>query len=160
MPNITHILASPMRRTMATALHAFAPVIAQGLKLVAYPDLRESGCGKASTGSSVEALQKIYPEEEQLADLRLVPHDWEYNKEDSNCENRARASRVRRNLWELSQAALKEHGGIWRGHDVSRGLTHKNIAIVIVTHAASCNICWVFVLVSSALGNSKHFEAG
>ena len=71
-------------------------------------------------------------------DLTLVPEGWEINTEDTGQEikNGIRAKSVRKELWKLATEALKEERGIWKGHDVSRGSTHKNIEILVVSHGA------------------------
>jgi broad specificity phosphatase PhoE len=141
MDKITHILCSPLKRTIATTLLGFEPVLSQGLKLVVYPDLRELGTDPSSTGSSVEKILETFPAHHQIADLHFLYQGWETNKEEASSligsdNPRSRAKRVRQKLWELGQASLKEEGGVWEGHDVSRGGTHKNIHIVIVSHGA------------------------
>jgi len=138
MNNITHILCSPLKRTLHTAQIAFEPLISQGLKIVAYPDLREHGVGLSSTGSSLEELLKLYLKDNRTVDLTLVPEGWEINTENCDQEQKhgIRARSVRRELWKLGAEALKEEGGFWKGHDVSQGSTHKNIEILVVSHGA------------------------
>jgi broad specificity phosphatase PhoE len=119
---------------MGTALLAFKPLLSQGLKIVAYPDLREVGTGPASTGSSVEDIKVMLPEKHQISDTSLVPEGWEKNRQDTSAHIKLRSNRVRRELWELGQQALKESDGKWKGYDVSRGSTHENIEIVVVSH--------------------------
>lgn len=136
MNRITHILCSPLTRTIQTAQIVFRDLISQGLKIVAYPDLREYGKGPTSTGSSLETLRKRYHNDGQITDLSLVPKGWELNTEDRQAEKDfgIRGKRVRKALWTLGREALKESGGKWHGHDVSRGSTHRNIEIVVVSH--------------------------
>ncbi|KAE9381297.1 hypothetical protein N431DRAFT_490696 [Stipitochalara longipes BDJ] len=138
MDNITHILCSPLKSTIQTAQIAFEPLISQGLKIVAYPDLREHGKGSSSTGTSLQELLKLHPKNNRIVDITLVPEDWEINTEDSEHEklHGIRAKSVRKELWKLAAEALKESEGIWKGHDVSRGSTHKNIEILVVSHGA------------------------
>jgi broad specificity phosphatase PhoE len=119
---------------MGTAMLAFKPLLLQGLKIVAYPDLREVGTGPASTGSSVEDIRAMLPERHYISDTSLVPEGWEKNCQDTSAQIKLRGNRVRRELWELGQQALKESGGKWKGYDVSRGSTHENIEIVVVSH--------------------------
>ena len=138
MDKITHILCSPLKRTLHTARLAFEPLTSQGLKIVAYPDIREQGRGLSSTGTNLEGLLKLHPKENQLVDLTLVPEGWEINTEDTEEEEKygIRAKSVRKELWKLATEALKEEGGLWKGHDVSRGSTHKNIEILVASHGA------------------------
>ncbi|KAH8814412.1 histidine phosphatase superfamily [Hyaloscypha sp. PMI_1271] len=134
--NVTHILCSPLTRALQTAQIAFEDVISQGLKVVAYPDLREHGSGPASTGTSLQELQRLLHNANQITDLSLVPEGWESNDKECKDERRIRARRVRKELWELGQEALKETGGKWKGYEVSRGAMHQNIEILVVSHGA------------------------
>jgi broad specificity phosphatase PhoE len=134
--NVTHILCSPLTRTLQTAQIAFEDLISQGLKVVAYPDLREHGSGPTSTGTSLQELQHLLHNANQITDLSLVPEGWEMNDKECKDERRIRARRVRKELWELGQEALKETGGKWKGYEVSRGAMHQNIEILVVSHGA------------------------
>jgi broad specificity phosphatase PhoE len=136
MKSITHILCSPLTRTLQTAQVAFEDLISQGLKIVAYPDLREQGSGPSSTGTSLPELRRLLHNENKITDLSLVPKGWEINDKDCNDGRQMRAEKVRNALWELGQEALKESGGRWMGHEVGRGNTHRNIEILVVSHGA------------------------
>jgi broad specificity phosphatase PhoE len=134
--NVTHILCSPLTRALQTAQIACEDLISQGLKVVAYPDLREHGSGPASTGTGLQELQRLLHNANQITDLSLVPEGWESNDKECKDERRIRARRVRKELWELGQEALKETGGKWKGYEVSRGAMHQNIEILVVSHGA------------------------
>jgi broad specificity phosphatase PhoE len=62
MNNITHILCSTLKRTRHTAQIAFEPLISQGLKIVAYHDLREHGVGLSSTGKQLGRVIEVASE--------------------------------------------------------------------------------------------------
>jgi broad specificity phosphatase PhoE len=154
--NVTHILCSPLTRTLQTAQIAFEDLISQGLKVVAYPDLREHGSGPTSTGTSLQELQHLLHNANQITDLSLVPEGWEMNDKECKDERRIRARRVRKELWELGQEALKETGGKWKGYEVSRGATHQNIEILVVSHGAFLQK--MLGLESKSSQSSKHRE--
>jgi broad specificity phosphatase PhoE len=154
--NVTHILCSPLTRTLQTAQIAFEDLISQGLKVVAYPDLREHGSGPTSTGTSLQELQHLLHNANQITDLSLVPEGWEMNDKECKDERRIRARRVRKELWERGQEALKETGGKWKGYEVSRGATHQNIEILVVSHGAFLQK--MLGLESKSSQSSKHRE--
>ena len=66
-----------MSRTLHTAKLAFGNLESRDIKLVAYPDLRENGCGPASTGSPINTLFANHPWLIQALDTTLVPEGWE-----------------------------------------------------------------------------------
>lgn len=71
MGSVDLIVASPLKRTINTALIAFEPVIKEkGLKVIALPELQETSDLPCDTGSSPELLAKEY--EGKPVDLSLV----------------------------------------------------------------------------------------
>lgn len=72
------IVASPIRRTIYTALHAFAPVFKKnpGLKLIALPDLQEVSDLPCDSGSDLESLEKEVLDNNLPVDLSLVSNRW------------------------------------------------------------------------------------
>lgn len=71
------VVASPIRRTIYTALHAFAPVFERNseLKLIALPDLQVSDL-PCDSGSDFESLEKEVLESNLPVDLSLVSSGW------------------------------------------------------------------------------------
>ncbi|KAH7372193.1 hypothetical protein BKA64DRAFT_715206 [Cadophora sp. MPI-SDFR-AT-0126] len=63
MSKITHILTSPLRRTLQTTILAFEPAIKAGIKPIALDILRETGKSPNNWGSDLPSLL------EELADL-------------------------------------------------------------------------------------------
>ena len=68
------LVASPLRRTLHTALLAFAPEIKKGMSVLALPEAQETGEIPCDTGSDVETLQNEF--KEQPVDLGLVTEGW------------------------------------------------------------------------------------
>ncbi|KAK3698974.1 hypothetical protein LTR37_016665 [Vermiconidia calcicola] len=75
LQSVDLIVASPMKRTLNTALIAFEPVLKEkGLKIIALPELQETSDLPCDTGSTPEELAKIF--EGQPVDLSLVKPGW------------------------------------------------------------------------------------
>lgn len=70
---VTHLVASPMRRTLYTCLLSFDPAVKAGKKVIALPELQEVSCLPCDTGSAPE---KLAAEFEGQADLGLVQPGW------------------------------------------------------------------------------------
>jgi broad specificity phosphatase PhoE len=69
------VLASPLRRTISTALMAFKSILDSGRKVVAWPELQEASDLPCDTGSDVA---KLYAEFGSCpVDLTLVEPGWE-----------------------------------------------------------------------------------
>ncbi|PBP25836.1 phosphoglycerate mutase [Diplocarpon rosae] len=142
MDRVTHILSSPLHRTLHTALIAFKPIIEKGLQIVALPELREYGNCPASTGSEMgTVIRELYNEEHVTRDCidgTLVPDGWEINHEGESPEEmleirQKRVKKVLESLYLLGLEATKSKGGLWEGHAVSQG---KDVDIVVSTHSA------------------------
>lgn len=71
------VVASPLRRTIYTALLGFESDIKNnGLKIVALPEIQETSDVPCDTGSDLEALKKEVQEKELPVDLSLVEEGW------------------------------------------------------------------------------------
>ncbi|KAI1434738.1 phosphoglycerate mutase-like protein [Xylaria sp. CBS 124048] len=139
---ITHLVASPIRRTVFTCRLSFAPVVNAGKKIVALPDAQELSLYPCDIGSDLELLKEEFGD---LVDFRLVGDDWnqktpesKYYPEPAKLEARARDVR----LWlrdlvkeagEDAQVVLVTHGGIlhyitedWSGLAPGRGTAWEN----------------------------------
>ncbi|KAI0405106.1 phosphoglycerate mutase-like protein [Xylaria palmicola] len=140
---ITHLVASPIRRTLFTCQLAFAPAVAAGRRIVALPDAQEVSLYPCDVGSDVGPLRDEFGD---LVDFRLVAGDWNRKTPDSRyypdprkLEARARSAR----LWlrdlvrdagdDDAQVVLVTHGGIlhfmtedWSGIDPGRGTGWEN----------------------------------
>ncbi|KAI6362213.1 hypothetical protein MCOR25_006285 [Pyricularia grisea] len=98
---ITHLVASPLRRTLYTCLLSFGPVLKQGRvqKVTALPELQEIGAIPSDTGSDPAVLAKEFGNEK--VDLGLVKDDWTnkgpgspFAPELEKLDARARAARI------------------------------------------------------------------
>lgn len=75
------IVASPLRRTIQTALYSFQPAIKRGVRVVALAELQETSDVACDTGSDVADLKHEFDDyqlgpETPVVDLSLVPEDW------------------------------------------------------------------------------------
>ncbi|KAI1777125.1 phosphoglycerate mutase-like protein [Hypoxylon cercidicola] len=140
---ITHLVASPLRRTLYTCLYSFKPVVDAGKKIIALPDAQEISTFPSDIGSDLSKLKEEFADD--LVDLHLVKEGWNDKSTESRyypspvkLEERSRAAR----LWlrELvskagddAQVVLVSHGGIlhfltqdWDGVKLERGTGWDN----------------------------------
>ena len=140
---LTHLVASPMRRTLYTCLQAFAPAAARGpKKVVALPDAQEVSLQPCDRGSDAAKLRAEFGD---CVDFALLHDDWNDKSPASRyypdpVKLEARARDVRRWLRDLvrdagddAQVVLVTHGGIlhfltedWDGYQPSRG-TYRRV---------------------------------
>ncbi|RYP43052.1 hypothetical protein DL768_010110 [Monosporascus sp. mg162] len=73
MDKLTHLMASPLRRTIKTCLQSFGPVVARGTQIVLLPEFQEFSQETCNVGSEPE---KLRPEFGYKVDLELVQKGW------------------------------------------------------------------------------------
>ncbi|APA08669.1 hypothetical protein SS1G_02406 [Sclerotinia sclerotiorum 1980 UF-70] len=117
---ITHLIASPLRRTLYTALYSFPTFITTGSKVIALPELQETSTLPCDTGSEPAALAEEFA---GSVDLELVSEGWnsKTGRWDANApaiERRAREARV----WLRDLGRESERQGV------------SDVNIVVVTH--------------------------
>ncbi|RYP10623.1 hypothetical protein DL765_008048 [Monosporascus sp. GIB2] len=139
---ITHLVASPLRRTLYTCLRSFAPAVQSGKKVIALPDAQEVSVNPCDIGSDPEKLKAEFGDR---VDFGLVHPGWNDKSEDSKyfpnpVKLAARSRDVRLWLRELvkgagedAQVVLVTHGGIlhfltedWDGFAPSKGTGWQN----------------------------------
>lgn len=72
---VTHLVASPFRRTLYTALLSFVPAVEAGKKVMALPEIQEISSLPCDTGSAPEVLAEEF--DSHTVDLALVKDGWE-----------------------------------------------------------------------------------
>ncbi|TGJ88202.1 hypothetical protein E0Z10_g602 [Xylaria hypoxylon] len=118
---ITHLVASPIRRTIFTCQLSFAAAVTAGKKIVALQDAQEVSLYPSDVGSDAELLKKEFGD---LVDFRLLTDDWNDKSPDSKyypdplkLEARARSARqwlrdLVKGAGDDTHVALVTHGGI------------------------------------------------
>ena len=129
--SIKLLAASPLRRTIYTALHTFPDVVKRGLKILALPEAQETGDKPCDIGSDPEVLEKEF--ETSPVDFSLVHDGWTSKTGPGATDAEAvreRALVVRRWLRDPEEdvICLVSHGGFlhylnedWDGFNEARG---------------------------------------
>ncbi|KAK5131217.1 hypothetical protein LTR08_001186 [Meristemomyces frigidus] len=148
---IDAVVASPMKRTLYTALLSFPTALAtRNIKVVALPELQETSDMPCDTGSTPAELATEFAD--KPVDLRLVPEGWndkraaKWAPNNKAVEARARDAR----LWLLArperEIVLVAHGGFlhyltedWAGSDRLCGTGWSNTEFRSYTFAAPSN---------------------
>jgi broad specificity phosphatase PhoE len=139
---ITHLVASPLRRTIYTCLLGFEAEVKSGKRLIALPEVQETSDLPCDTGSDPAILEKEFGTGrwEGVLDLSLVPEGWNDKSPNTRwapsadrIEVRAREARIW--LRELgkqydddAEIVVVTHGGFlhyftedWTGHNKFAG---------------------------------------
>lgn len=136
---VTHLVASPMRRTLRTCLLSFSPEVKAGKRVIALPEIQEVSTLPCDIGSDPDVLSRDF--DSAQVDLGLVKEGWNDKSSGTpwaptikSLEDRARKARVwLRELGEGgdngdSHIVVVSHGGYlhfftedWDGMDASAG---------------------------------------
>ena len=74
LKSIGAIVASPLRRTIYTALYAFQPLIEKGMPVIALPEVCETADVPCDTGSDIAVLKEEM--KDKPVDLSMVKEGW------------------------------------------------------------------------------------
>ncbi|KAI4150498.1 MAG: hypothetical protein LQ340_004032 [Diploschistes diacapsis] len=131
--SVSLLVASPLRRTLYTALLSF-PTLTQApknLKIIALPETQETGAVPCDTGLEPEALRKEF--KDQPVDLSLVKEGWnsktgKWAPEADAVRARAKEARQWLKARPEKEIVLVTHGGFlhylnedWAGFDAIKG---------------------------------------
>ncbi|EEH47547.2 uncharacterized protein PADG_03631 [Paracoccidioides brasiliensis Pb18] len=111
------IVASPLRRTLYTALLAFEDQIkSRGLKIIALPEIQETSDVPCDVGSDLELLEKEVTEKGLPVDLKLVGEGWnsktgKWAPTAEAIEDRAREARRWLKSRPEKEIVIVSHGG-------------------------------------------------
>ena len=115
-PQVDMIVVSPLKRTIQTALLAFAAPLAAGhIRLVPHPDLQETEDKPCDTGSDVAVLREMFPS----VDFTGLPMDWNRKQglyAAGAVAVRTRCARLRRwlGMQDAARIAVVGHGALFR----------------------------------------------
>jgi broad specificity phosphatase PhoE len=135
MDEITHILVSPLRRTLETCLVSFNPVLQRGVQPILWADLREFGGAPCNKGTRKRKLKKQLAGES--ANFSLLEHGWhrviedkKYQKANPNYQ-RLRGDKVLEDLFALGETIVEDD--FWKG--LSVGIAKgKDAHVLVVSH--------------------------
>ncbi|BCR92545.1 uncharacterized protein ACHE_80445A [Aspergillus chevalieri] len=113
------VTASPLRRTLYTALHSFEPAFEKGddVKLIALPDVQETSDVPCDTGSDPEVLKEEFVEKGLPVDLGLLRDGWNnkfegrYQPTNQAIKDRARDARRWLKARPEKEIVVVTHGG-------------------------------------------------
>lgn len=142
---ITHLVASPLRRTLYTCLLSFPSPVSKGLKVIGLPELQETSDLPCDTGSEPSKLDSEFGTGKFAGkvDLSLVSDGWNSNTgkwDPRSSAIEARAKDARKWLRELGQKTEDDqeivvvtHGGYlhyftqdWEGAEKFAGTGWQN----------------------------------
>nr|POE49134.1 putative phosphatase spac5h10.03 [Quercus suber] len=135
--NVDLVVASPLKRTIYTALHGFGDDIqTKDIKVIALPELQETSDLPCDTGSSPEDIAAEF--DGKPIDLTLVQPDWNSKKSRwaptaPEIEKRARDARVWLMARPEKEIVVVTHGGFlhyftedWTGSEKFTGTGWAN----------------------------------
>ncbi|KAF2719226.1 phosphoglycerate mutase-like protein [Polychaeton citri CBS 116435] len=135
--DIDIIVASPLKRTLYTALIGFEPVLRKkGIKIIALPDLQETSDLPCDCGSTVEELKREFAN--KPIDFSLLEPDWNSKQGRWSTDKAAITGRARQARCWLRDRSEKNivvvtHGGFlhfltedWTGSDLYPGTGWRN----------------------------------
>ncbi|KAI0831553.1 phosphoglycerate mutase-like protein [Hypoxylon sp. FL0890] len=109
---VTHIVSSPLRRAIDTALATFEPIVEDDVPIILLPELQEINATQSSTGSEKRKLQDWFDDVPTL-DMSELTEDWYLKGSDTpfapNVEKvEARAKAARSWLRTLARTARED----------------------------------------------------
>lgn len=118
---VTHLVASPMRRTLRTCLLSFSPEVEAGKKVVALPEVQELSTLPCDIGSEPEVLAKDF--DPSQVDLSLVKKGW---------NDKSRGSPWEPTIKSLEARAQKSR--LWLRDLAAQSKDAEEVHIVVVSH--------------------------
>lgn len=124
--SIELLVTSPLRRTICTTRLGFRSAVNRGIKIIALPELQETGDLPCDTGSDVEVLWKEFGES---VDLNLIDENWNIKKGQwaptkDAVNKRARNARQWLKNRPEKQIVVVTHGGLL--HCLTQDWSNKN----------------------------------
>jgi hypothetical protein len=123
MNKITHVLCSPLARTLETALMCFQHLHKDGLKAIAWAPLIAGGDSPCNVGDPLPVLRKKI--EGKPVELKYLTEGWEL-AENAVADTRLRARRVTKTLYKLCEVASR-----MGDHEGGR----RDVEILVISHS-------------------------
>lgn len=135
--SIGAIVASPLRRTIYTALYAFKPLIEKGMPVIALPEVCETADVPCDTGSDIGVLKEEM--KGKPVDLSRVKEGWnvktgKWAPTADAIEDRAREARLLLKARPEEEIVVVTHGGFlhyftedWSDFNKIMGTGWKNV---------------------------------
>lgn len=131
MHSITHILCSPLHRTLETCLRSFEPLTSRGLQVIAWDALREWGDGPCNHGDPLPVLREKV--KEHPVNLALLNEGWEGGEKVRHNSRRAKyLESLKVELYSFCHTIVK--GGLWKGMPILPVDDGRDIEVLIVSH--------------------------
>lgn len=131
MTKITHVLVSPLRRSLETYFATFYPFLSTEVPTILWPGIKEWGNDSVNLGTSLDVLQPAL--EDMHVNFSLLEPGWENVIERDT--RRVRGQMSREELVEFADAARA--GTEWKGVSLKDAMvTDKNedIHILLLSH--------------------------
>lgn len=109
------VVASPLKRTLQTALHGFGNIlIRDSSRIIAIPEFQETSAAPCDTGSSVPVLTKHFAADP--VDFDAVPADWnckrgKWGPHEKEIQKRAHVARSWLKSRQEKEIVVVSHGG-------------------------------------------------
>lgn len=131
MDKITHILCSPLHRTLETCLRSFETLTNRGMKVIAWDILRELGDGPCNHGDPLSVLaEKV---KGLPVNLALLKEGWETGEKIRYHTQRPKHMQcLAKELYSFCHTVVK--GGIWNGIPLQAIDDGRDIEVLIVSH--------------------------
>lgn len=134
MSSITHVLCSPLKRTLETAFLGFGSLYNRGLEIIACDSLREFGDSPCNTGDPIAELEE--KAQGLPINLRLLKRGWETGERIRyNTQLPAFKQAFKKELYSFCYALLR--GGIWKGMYFEPFAGDGNIEVLVVSHGTT-----------------------
>lgn len=139
MDRITHIMCSPLKRTLQTCVTAFKPLLEDGLRVVCWEELREFGVSPAQTGDPLPVLKEFI--NGNPVDISSLWDGWEISPYKTPPTLRSMSGHVldlSKMLSRFMEAALNKDRGPEAHEELDRfgkrEIERKDVELLIVSH--------------------------
>ncbi|KAI2620178.1 histidine phosphatase superfamily [Hypomontagnella submonticulosa] len=115
--HVTHVVSSPMTRTIETTLCGIKPLVKDSIKITLLPELQEVNASPSGTGTAKSVLRELYGPD--ILDMSALDEEWyikgpgtPFEPLPSKVEARARLARASLRKIARAAAAQSEHAHV------------------------------------------------